>query len=88
MISVEVIELSNRQEAQDEIMNNEWRSVELDFLLKVKEQTHLWNKKHKALIAWAANKKMKTISFLKGTLALRQVDGPHKASKDEKLAPN
>ena len=69
-------------------MNGERRREELDFLLEVREQAHLWNEKYKALIAREANKKMKTRSFPEGTLILHQGHGPHRASEDKRLTPD
>ena len=88
MISVEIGQSSNRQEAHNEIMNGEWQREELDLLLEVREQAHLQNEKHKALIAWTTNKKMKARSFPEWTVVFHRVDNPHRRSKEGKLAPN
>ena len=77
MILVEVGQPFDQQETQDEALNNEWQRDELDFLLEVREQAHLWNKKHKTLITQATNKKMNARRFKEGSLILQQADGPH-----------
>ena len=88
MIPVEVGQPSDWQEPLEKTMNDQWHKEDLEFLHEIREQAHLRNEKHKALIAQIANKTMKLRSFPKGTLVLHQVDGPRRSSEEGKLAPN
>ena len=51
MIPVEVGQPFDRQESREKTMNDQRRTKELEFLLEIREQAHLQNEKHKALIA-------------------------------------
>ena len=88
MILVEIDQPSDRHKRLEKTTNVEWQKEEVNFLLEAREQAHLQNEKHKALIARATNKKMKVRSFPKGSLVLRWVDDPRRASKEGKLALN
>ena len=88
MIPMEVGQPSDRNEYLDEVTNHQRRNEKLDFLFKIREQAHLRNEKHKALIAQTTNKRVKARNFPEGTLILRRADGPRRAHEEAKLAPN
>ena len=54
-------------------------------LLETRELAQLRNERHKALIAKAANKKLKAKNFLEGSLVLWRVEGPQKIPEEGKL---
>ena len=86
MILVEVGQHSDWFELYKKDQNDEWQREELDMLPEVKEQAQLRNKKHKALIVWAANWKIIAKSFPKGSLIIQRVEGPQRILKEGKLA--
>ena len=57
-------------------------------LLELMEQAYLRNKRRKALIAQATNKKVNPNIFPKGLLILKRIVGRHKVQEEGKLAAN
>ena len=53
-------------------------------LLEIQELAQLRNERHKALIARATNKKVKTRNLPKGSLVLRCAKGPHRIPEEGK----
>ena len=79
MILMVIGQYFNRRELYDEESNVEQWKKELDMLIEGREWAYLRNEKHKALVTWAVNKKVKSKDFLKGLFILQRVKGPCKA---------
>ena len=85
MIPVEIGQQSDRRENYHQGQNNERRKEDLEMLLEIRETAQLRNERHKALIAKAANKKLRAKSFPEGSLVLRLADGPRRIPAEGKL---